>query len=464
MMPKEQVMQLVHAALEAVDPTRAVQSTVRRQGDRLYVGGQIGEGLRGASRRHRVSLLDRMPKEYDLNKYRHIYVVGGGKAGVPMVWALSQVLGERLTAGWVNVKDGHLVGASLPKVIRVQEASHPIPNEVGRQGAQQILDLVGRAGAGDLIFCLISGGGSALLPLPVQGITLEDLQALTDALLLCGATINEINAVRKHCSQIKGGQLARAAYPSTVISLVLSDVVGNPLDVIASGPTVPDTTTFDDAYQILLKYGILDGVPERVVSHLRAGVDGQVPETPKEGDPIFENVHNVIIGSNAIAAQAARDQAVAMGFSTLLLSTYVEGEAREVGRVMAGIAKSLAVEGWPLPVPACVIAGGETTVTVRGSGKGGRNQELALAAALALDGWQSVTLFTLATDGIDGPTDAAGAVVDGQTARRGAEMGMAAADFLAENDSYTYFDRLGDLIRTGATNTNVNDLLFILAQ
>lgn len=464
MMPKEQVMQLVQAALEAVDPTRAVQTTVRLEGDRLYVGGQLSGALLGAPRRPGSSLLDRVSQEYDLRRYRHIYVLGGGKAGAPMAWALSQVLGERLTAGWVNVKEGHLVDAPLPEAVHVQEASHPIPNESGREGAQRILDLARRAQERDLIFCLISGGGSALLPLPVEGITLEDLQALTDALLLCGATINEINAVRKHCSQIKGGQLARAAYPATVISLILSDVVGNPLDVIASGPTVPDTTTFADAYQILLKYGIADGVPEHIVSHLRTGIDGQVPETPKEGDPIFENVHNVIIGSNAMAALAAKAEAEAMGFSTLLLSTYIEGEAREVGKVMAGIAKSLAVEGWPLAVPACVIAGGETTVTVRGAGRGGRNQELALSAALALDGWSGVMLATLATDGTDGPTDAAGAIVDGQSAYRGAQMDMAAADFLAENDSYTYFDRLGDLIRTGATNTNVNDLLFILAQ
>jgi hydroxypyruvate reductase len=231
------------------------------------------------------------------------------------------------------------------------------------------------------------------------------------------------------------------------------------LDVIASGPTVPDPTTFAAALAVLEKYGITGAVPSNTVAHLRAGH----AETPKPGDPIFERVQNVIIGSNAIAAQAALATAKEMGFHTLLLSTYIEGEASQVGRVMAGIAKSLAVEGWPLPQPACIIAGGETTVTLRGSGKGGRNQELALSAALALDGWPDVTLITLATDGTDGPTDAAGAIITGQTVQRAAALGLSAADFLARNDSYTLFDRLGDLIRTGPTNTNVNDLLFILS-
>jgi glycerate 2-kinase len=443
---REEAMRLVQAALEAVDPAQALRTAVRREDGSLCIGGP-GSGCR----------------EVDLGRYQRVYVVGGGKAGAPMAQALSEILGERLTAGWLNVKHGHLVGALLPPSLTIHEASHPIPDEAGRQGAAQILELARQAGEDDLVFCLISGGGSALLPLPVQGVTLGDLQVLTDALLRCGATINEINTVRKHCSQIKGGQLARAAYPATVISMILSDVVGNPLDVIASGPTVPDTTTFADAFAVLTGYDIVKAVPERILRHLRAGLNGDLPETPKPGDPVFDNVHNVIIGSNAIAAQAAQAQAREMGFNTLLLSTYIEGEAREVGRVMAGIAKSLAVEGWPAPKPACVIAGGETTVTIRGSGRGGRNQELALAAALALAGWEGVAMVTLATDGTDGPTDAAGAIVDGSTVSRGQAQGMLAADYLARNDSYTFFDRLGDLIRTGATNTNVNDLLFMLA-
>ena len=440
-MNQDVVMRLVRAALQAVDPAQAVHQVVRRQGDVLHVGD----------------------KRYDLSQYRRIFVVGGGKAGAPMAGALGQILGNRLTTGWVNVKHGYVAREWSHSNVTIHQAAHPIPDRAGQQGAQQILELAQQAQENDLFFCLISGGGSALLPLPAPGITLSEVQALTDALLRCGATINQINAIRKHCSRIKGGQLARAVFPATAVSLVLSDVVGNPLDVIASGPTVPDPTTFGEAYEILSTYDIVDQISPNIVNHLLSGKVGHLEETPKAGDPIFERVQNVIVGSNAIAARAAQSEAQEMGFHTLLLSTFVEGEAREVGRVMAGIAKSLAVEGWPLPKPACVIAGGETTVTIRGPGKGGRNQELALAAALALDGWEGVSVVTLATDGTDGPTDAAGAVVDGQTVRRARALGMSAAKFLARNDSYAFFDRLGDLIRTGPTNTNVNDLTFVLA-
>ncbi len=438
---QECVKRLIQAALEAVDPAQAVREAVQREGALLSIAGI----------------------EYDLDRFERVYVLGGGKAGAPMAQALAEILGVKLTAGWINVKEGHLVDAPLPETLTIHEAGHPIPNAAGQLGARRILDLAREAGAQDLVFCLISGGGSALLPLPVEGITLADLQALTDALLRCGATINEINAVRKHCSQIKGGQLARAASPASIVSLLLSDVVGNPLDVIASGPTVPDTSTFDDAYAVLAKYDIVHDVPQNIIARIQAGMAGDLPETPKPGDTILCRVQNVVVGSNAIAAQAAQGVAQEMGFNTLLLSTYVEGEASQVAQVAAAIAKSLVVEGWPIPRPACVIAGGETTVTVRGSGTGGRNQELALAAALALGGWQGVTVFTLATDGTDGPTDAAGAVIDGETVARARQLEMSAADFLARNDSYSFFDRLGDLIRTGPTNTNVNDLLFILA-
>lgn len=438
----DRVQRLIGAALEAVDPAQAVHRAVRREGKVLTVG----------------------ERQYDLGGYRRISVLGGGKAGAPMARALAEILGERLTGGWVNVKQGYVLDAALPPALTVHEASHPIPDEAGRYGAAQILRLAKDAGENDLLFCLISGGGSALLPLPVDGITLADLQALTDTLLRCGATINEINAVRKHCSQIKGGQLARAAFPATVIALVLSDVVGNPLDVIASGPTVPDTSTYDDAYAVLTKYGITADIPSSIVARLRAGMGAAVPETPKPGDAAFARTDTIVVGSNAIAARAAHNEAEKMGFHTLLLSTYVEGEAREVAKVMASIAKSLASEGCPLARPACVVAGGETTVTVRGDGKGGRNQELALAAAQALDGWADVTVVTLATDGTDGPTDAAGAIADGSTVARARALGMSAADHLERNDAYTFFDCLGDLIRTGPTNTNVNDLTFVLVE
>ena len=444
---REHAMRLVQAALDAVDPARAIHEAVQREGEIL----RVGTGT------------------YDLGRYARVYLIGGGKAGAPMAQAMSEILGPALTGGWVNVKDGHvpeghLPEENLPADLVIHEARHPIPDERGRQGAAQVLRIAAEATQGDLVFCLISGGGSALLPLPVDGISLGDLQELTDVLLRCGATINEINAVRKHCSQIKGGQLARAAYPATVVALLLSDVVGNPLDVIASGPTVPDTSTFADAQAVIDRYAIGAAIPRSIREHLRAGLEGTVPETPKQGDPAFEKVYNAVIGSNAIAARAAQAEAGAMGYQTLLLSTYVEGEAREVAKVIAAVGKSLLAEGWPLALPACVIAGGETTVTVRGEGKGGRNQELALAAAIALQGWKGVTVVTLATDGTDGPTDAAGAIGDGRTVDRARALGMSAADHLARNDAYTFFDRLGDLIRTGPTNTNVNDLTFILAR
>jgi hydroxypyruvate reductase len=315
--------------------------------------------------------------------------------------------------------------------------------------------------ANDVVICLLSGGGSALLPLPVPGVTLDDLQRLTSDLLRCGATINEINAVRKHLSQVQGGQLARLAAPAPVIALILSDVVGSPLDVIASGPTVPDTSTFADALGVLERYGIIEQTPPAIVAHLRRGLSGDVPETPKPGDPVFEHVQTLVIGDNRIAAQAAVQQAAELGLHTLLLSTYVEGEAREVAKVLAGLGKEIARYGQPLPRPACLIAGGETTVTIRGQGKGGRNQELALAAAIALDGWDDVLLLTVATDGGDGPTDAAGAFADGTTVARARVQGLNPAAYLANNDAYNFFQALGDLLITGPTRTNVNDLTLI---
>lgn len=440
----EHVTALCQAALAAVDPAAAVRRALRREGDALLV----------SSRR------------YDLNAYRRVFIVGGGKAAAPMAAASADILGERLTGGIVITKYGHTLkdAPSLADgALQLLEAGHPVPDAAGVQGAGRIAALLREAGADDLVICLISGGGSALLTLPQPDITLEDLRALTDALLRCGATINEINALRKHLQQLQGGGIAQLAAPATVIALILSDVVGDPLDVIASGPTSPDTTTFADAWAVLETYGLVEAIPRSIVERLRAGLAGQVPETPKPGEALFERVHNVVIGSNALAAQAAVGRARELGFAALVLSTYVEGEAREVARVAAALAKDLARNGRPLRPPACLVLGGETTVTLRGAGRGGRNQELALAAAIALDGWPRVLIATLATDGNDGPTDAAGAIATGETAAQGRALGLEARAYLANNDSYTYFDRLGGLIRTGPTNTNVNDLLFVLA-
>ncbi len=426
--------ELQQAALAAVEPAAAVRRHVRREGDVLVVAG----------------------RRYDLCDYERVFVTGGGKAAVPMTAAISDILGDRLTAGVVVTKYGHTATNQHPaSSIQILEAGHPVPDENSMRGAQAVAACAARATEHDLVICLISGGGSALLTLPVPGLGLADLQALTDALLRSGATINEINAVRKHCSRIKGGNLAHLVAPACLVTLVLSDVVGDPLNVIASGPTVPDPTTVADAQAVLEKYGI------RPPSYPPHG--GEVMrETPKPGDPAFERVQHVVVGSNRLAALAAVEKARQLGFNALLLSTYVEGEAREVAKVAAALAKEARVHGDPLFPPACLVWGGETTVTIRGEGKGGRNQELALAAALALGGWPGVLVMALATDGTDGPTAAAGAIVTGETVARARALGLDPGAALEANDSYPFFDALGDLIRTGPTGTNVNDLLFVL--
>lgn len=436
--------QLQQAALAAVEPAAAVRRYVHRTGDTLVVADH----------------------PYDLRGYERVFVVGGGKAAVPIAAATAQVLEDRLTAGVIVTKYGHAIHKSPIPNLQIIEAGHPVPDENSVRGAQAIADCAAQATERDLVLCLISGGASALLTLPVPGLTLTDLQSLTDALLRSGATINELNTVRKHWSRIKGGNLARLVAPATLITLILSDVVGDPLDVIGSGPTVPDPTTVTDARRVLERYS---ENPESPGETLWFGLQ----ETPKPGDPIFARVHNVIVGSNRLAALAAVRKANQLGFNTLLLSTYVEGEAREVAEVAAALAKGIRAHGDPIPPPACLVWGGETTVTVRGPGKGGRNQELALAAALALDGWPGVLLMALATDGSDGPTDGAGAVITGNTVTRACALGLDAQTALETSDSYTFFDTLDNrsdkrthpsLLRTGPTGTNVNDLLFVLVE
>ena len=427
--------ELQNAALAAVEPAAAVRRHVRCEGDSLRVADQ----------------------RYDLRDYERVFVVGGGKAAVPMAAAIAGILGERLAGGVIVTKYGHTILQSSIPNLQIVEAGHPVPDENSVRGAQAIADLAGQATERDLVLCLISGGGSALLTLPVTGLTLADLQTLTDALLRSGATIHELNTVRKHWSRIKGGNLARLVAPARLVTLVLSDVVGDPLDVIASGPTVPDPTTVADAQAVLERYGNPWGFGKP-----QGFYEEVLRETPKPGDPIFERVQHTIVGSNRLAALAAVEQARQLGFNAQLLSTYVEGEAREVAKVAAALAKGIRAYGDPLPPPACLVWGGETTVTIRGEGKGGRNQELALAAALALDGWPGILVMALATDGTDGPTDGAGAVVTGETVSRSRALGLDPRAALEVNDSYPFFDALGDLIRTGPTGTNVNDLLFVL--
>jgi hydroxypyruvate reductase len=298
----------------------------------------------------------------------------------------------------------------------------------------------------------------------VADLSLDDLQATTDALLRAGATIGDLNTVRKHLSQLKGGQLARKAAPAPVVALILSDVVGDPLDVIASGPTAPDPTTFAQAREILDRFDLVDKVPAAALNHLEVGASGGLAETPKPGDALFDGVSNVLVGANRLAAEAVAAEARAMGYRSLLLSTFVEGEAREVAKVAVGLIREVRAFGRPVPSPACLVWGGETTVTVRGSGKGGRNQELALAAAMAMEAMPGVSLLALATDGTDGPTDAAGAIVDGETVVRARQQGWDIHATLEDNNSYPLLKDTGDLLRLGPTGTNVNDLLIILIE
>ena len=391
----------------------------------------------------------------DLTRYRNVYVVGAGKAGVSMARAAERVLGPRIACGLVNVKYGHT--AKLRRV-ELNECGHPVPDRNGVEGARRIAEIAAGAGAEDLLLCLISGGASALLPLPADPVTLDEKQETTKLLLACGAGIHEINAVRKHISRIKGGQLARLASPAAVLSLLLSDVIGDDLDVIGSGPTAPDASTFARARAILEKYGIFDRVPAAVRERIERGVRGELPETPKPDDPVFRRVRNLVVGSNRLAVSRAFAAARELGFRALVLSTFVEGETREIARMHAAIAREIVASGRPLKPPACVITGGETTVTLRGDGLGGRNQEFVLAAAIDIAGLRNVVILSAGTDGSDGPTDAAGAIADGRTLARNPR----AAEFLARNDSYHYFECLGDLIVTGPTHTNVMDVRLIL--
>jgi hydroxypyruvate reductase len=399
-------------------------------------------------------------REYNLKDYENIYVVGGGKACAPMAKAMEELLGDRLDNGIIVVKHNH--GLPLKKIETV-EASHPIPDQNGERGASDILRLLSRTGEKDLVICLLSGGGSALLVQPHKGITLQDIQTTSAELLVCGATIDEINTVRKHLSSLKGGQLAKAVYPSTLITLILSDVVGDPMDIIASGPTVPDESTFEDAYEIIQKYSLEEKILERVYRFLRSGKMGKVEETPKKGNQIFDNTQNVIVGSNKIALDAAEKKAKDLGYNTIILSSLVEGESREAAKFFAAIAKEISRTGTPVPKPACIIAGGETTVTIKGEGKGGRNQEFALSAALEIEGFKGVVILSAGTDGTDGPTDATGAIVDNNTCKDARKkFHLRPDEFLSKNDSYNFFKKTGEHIITGPTMTNVMDIMISL--
>jgi glycerate-2-kinase len=427
----------LEAALNAADPRGIIKSKLTLKGSLLQVADH----------------------SFNLDKFSHVYVMGGGKASGSMAEALEEILGDRITKGLVNVPKGN---KQKTRTILLHEASHPIPDETGVEGTRRMLEIAEQAEKDDLIICLISGGGSSLMPSPRGEITISDKKHITNALLKCGVTINEINTVRKHISDFKGGWLAKRAYPATILNLILSDVVGDPLDFIASGPTVPDSTTFNDAVGILEKYELWKKAPPSIRKVLTEGEKGIIPETPKAGDEAFKRVYNVVIGNNRIASQAACGCLKAEGLNPLLLTATMEGEARHVAVILASIGREVSVSGNPLPKPAGIVAGGETTVTVTGKGLGSRNQEIALAAALKLKEQDGVVVASLSTDGIDGPTDAAGAIADGRTVARAFRLGLKTEEFLANNDSYRFFEKLGDLVFTGPTGTNVNDVSVIV--
>lgn len=437
--PAAVIERIYRAGLERVGGQAAVREAVQIHAGQLTVGSLT----------------------LDLAHVDRIVAIGAGKASAAMALGLEEALGDRLTAGVITTKDGH----TLPThCIRIAEAAHPTPDARCLAGAEAMTSLLRGLTERDLVIALMSGGGSALVEAPVAGVALADLIELTRLLLRSGATIHEMNTIRKHLSTIKGGGLARLAQPARVVNLMISDVIGDDLDTIASGPTVPDPTTYADALAVLDRYGLRAAAPAAVRACLEAGAVGQRPETAKAGDPAFERVTNVLVATNGLAVRAAAAAAADLGYRPLVLSTMIQGEAREVARAWTAIGLQASLTGEPMAGPCCLLAGGETTVTVTGDGLGGRSTEFALASALACAGSRGLTIASLATDGSDGPTDAVGAIVDGTTIERARALGLDARACLRANNSYTFFDRLGGLVKTGPTGTNVNDLYVALVE
>ena len=433
----EALAKIIKAALRASDPRTLLLQKVSRHKEILEAGRFL----------------------HDLTRYRHIYVIGAGKASGVMAVALEEVLGDRITDGLVVVKHGRAAGVSR---IRIVEAGHPVPDRAGIHAALEMLSLLKGLSERDLVIVLLSGGGSALLPLPVEAVTLAQKQWTTQLLLKSGANIHEINIVRKHLSQVKGGRLALLAVPAQVLTLILSDVPGNPLDTIASGPTFPDPSTYGQAIHILRRYHVWQDLPGPVRRHLALGNGGGVSETPKPGDPAFERVQNLIIGDNRVALKAAGEAARSAGFRTQILTSFLKGEAREVACVFGSIAREIHLGRQRPRGKACLLASGETTVTVLGKGEGGRCQEFVLAAAIEISGLPRTVVAAFGTDGVDGPTEAAGAYADESTVNQAILKGLDPVRSLHDNDSFPFFKTLKHLIITGPTLTNLNDLYLLI--
>lgn len=434
---KKTADQIIKAALNAVDPYQLIREQVIRKGDTLVVSEK---------------------EQIELSQFDRIFLCGAGKGAAPITRAMEELLSDRLDGGDIIVKYDHL--AELQK-INLHEAAHPVPDENGLRSTEILLTNLDNLTERDCVFVLLTGGGSALLESLPDEIKLDDLQKLSSVLLQCSATIHEINCIRKHISLIKGGQLAQKIYPARCVTLALSDVIGDDLSVIASGPTSPDPTTFDDALAILEKYDVTDKIPSVILNHLKKGSEGKIPDTPKREDQVFKKVTNIVIGNNRLALNKAKETAESLGFKTIILTSMLEGEAREIARVVASIISEVQVTGTPIKKPACILLGGEPTVKIQGTGKGGRNQELALAVALSNIN-EPYVCVSVGSDGTDGPTDAAGAIVDHTTLSRAESAGLNAQKYLKNNDSYNFFAPLGDLIITGPTGTNVMDVIFAL--
>ncbi|MDH4283756.1 MAG: HAD-IIB family hydrolase [Gallionellaceae bacterium] len=443
-MKHESLVSIFNAALAAVNPYNAVRNALKLENGNLYVADAC----------------------YDLAKFDRIMVIGAGKASSYMALAIEELLGAQISTGLVITKEGH----TLPlKIIAQIEASHPVPNAAGMEGAQRITQMAQAADEKTLVICLLSGGASALMAAPISGLELQDKQQITSLLLKSGATISELNSVRKHLSAIKGGRLAQAVYPAQMMTLILSDVIGNPLDVIASGPTAQDSSSFADALAVVEKYGLQEKIPVCAMSYLQRGMAGQETETVKDGDPCLEATRNIIVGDISLALQAAAEKARQLGYATEIANAKLQGEARDTARLLAeGVRNRL--DALQPGSRLCLLYGGETTVTVKGSGKGGRNQELALAFALEAIGMEGIALLSAGTDGGDGPTDAAGAIVDGKTAALAHKLGLDPLQYLNDNDSYSFFRQFdalsGEHIHfiTGPTGTNVMDIQIILLE
>ena len=445
MNPVKDLENIYWDAVREVDPAGLIQSRVKKDGRTLTIQSpdiKISE---------------------DLSRYKQVIVLGIGKASARMASAMESILEGELFAGFVVTKYGH--GLQLRK-IQVMETGHPVPDENSLEGALILSQMAGAADVNTLIINLISGGGSSLFCLPADGISLEDTRQTTRVLLASGADIDEMNCIRKHISKVKGGGLAKIASPARLINLILSDVIGDRIDTIASGITAPDHTTFQDALSIVRKYALEDKLPQTVKDHLVQGVQGKIPETPKAGNPVFRNAVNIILGNNTLAVNAARTTAQRLGYNARILSTTLAGEASEAGSYFAQLAKVIDSGKSGIARPAAIIAGGETTVTIRGKGKGGRNQEMVLAYAIELHrifpGSSNIFFLSAGTDGSDGPTDAAGAFVTPALMEKMKTISAQAAACLMENDSYNFFQDTGNLFKTGPTYTNVCDIQILV--